>query len=253
LHGCPRQRQPTAQIRHGVALGHRNARDGAQVRPLLPGDPGCVVVLTSRDTLAGLVATEGVKQLDMDVLPQADAASLLRALIGDRAEGDHEAVAELARLCARLPLALRIATEHAASCPAAPLAELAADLAGSHLDGLAAGEDRADIRVVISWSFRQLPLEVARAFALLGLSPGEDLDVYAAAVLTGTSTEQARQVLGRLHRASLIQARGPGRYGMHDLLRAYAREQAAVSDSGGLCQQALLRLCDYYLAVTAAP
>jgi tetratricopeptide (TPR) repeat protein/transcriptional regulator with XRE-family HTH domain len=229
-----------------------NARDGEQVRPLLPGDPGCIAVVTSRDALAGLVATDGARRLDLDVLPLADALGLLRSLIGVRADDDPQSTAALAGLCARLPLALRIAAELAAARRAVPLRDLAAELQASRLDCLDAGEDRADVRAVFSWSGRHLPSGAAAAFALLGLHPGSDLDVYAAAALTGTGTGQANRVLDRLRRASLIQAGGAGRYGMHDLLRMYAREQATARDSGGDCQQALTRLFDYYLAAAAA-
>jgi DNA-binding SARP family transcriptional activator len=229
-----------------------NARDGEQVRPLLPGEAGCVVVVTSRDALAGLVATGGAQRLDLDVLSVTDAVTLLRSLIGARVDADVDAAVELAELCARLPLALRIAAELAAARPKAPLAELAAELAGSRLDLLDAGEDRADVRAVFSWSVRHLPGDVARAFAVIGLHPGDDLDVYAAAALAGLAPGLARRALGRLRRASLLQAAGPGRYGMHDLLRAYAREQAATGDTNGQCQQALTRLFDYYLAAAAA-
>jgi DNA-binding SARP family transcriptional activator len=229
-----------------------NARDGEHVRPLLPGDSGCAAVVTSRDALAGLVAADGARRLDLDVLPLADAVALLRSLIGPRADQEPAAMATLAGLCARLPLALRITAEQAAARPKVPLAGLVAELTASRLDCLDAGEDRADVRAVFSWSCRQLAEEVAGAFALAGLHPGDVLDGDAAAALTGTSTRQARRVLGRLHRASLLQAAGPGRYGMHDLLRAYAREQAAARDSGGQCQQALTRLFDYYLAAAAA-
>jgi tetratricopeptide (TPR) repeat protein/transcriptional regulator with XRE-family HTH domain len=225
-----------------------NARDGEQVRPLLPGDPRCVAVVTSRDTLAGLVATDGAQRLDLDVLPLADAVALLRSLIGPRADDDPKPTAELAVLCARLPLALRIAAELAAARRAVPLADLVAELKADPLDCLDAGEHRADVRVVFSWSYRRLPDDVAGAFALLGLHPGADLDLYAAASLTGTSTGQARRVLRRLHRASLVQAAGAGRYGMHDLLRIYAREQAAARDPDDWCREALSRLFGYYLS-----
>jgi tetratricopeptide (TPR) repeat protein/transcriptional regulator with XRE-family HTH domain len=229
-----------------------NARDAEQVRPLLPGDPGCVTLITSRDRLAGLIAVDGARRLDLDVLPLADAIELLRSLIGRCADEDPEAAAELAGLCARLPLALRIAAELAASPPAAPLRQLVAELAASQLDRLNVGEARADVRAVFSWSVRQLPGDVAEAFALLGLHPGEDMDGHAAAALTGTTPGQAGQVLGRLHRASLIQATSPGRYGMHDLLRAYAREQAAARDTDGDRQRSLSRLVEYYLAGAVA-
>jgi tetratricopeptide (TPR) repeat protein/transcriptional regulator with XRE-family HTH domain len=229
-----------------------NARDSEHVRPLLPGDPGCIALVTSRDTLVGLVATDGARRLDLDVLAQADAVALLRSLIGPRAEDEPEAAAELARLCARLPLALRIAAELTAARPAVPLAELVTELEADRLDQLDAGEERADVRAVLSWSVGQLPDDVARAFALLGLHPGTDLEVYAAAALTGTAVGRARKMLGRLHRASLVRATGPGRYGMHDLLRTYAREHAAARDTGGERDQAVTRLFDYYLAAAAA-
>ena len=175
-----------------------NARDGDQVRPLLPGDAGCLAVVTSRDALAGLVATDGARRLDLDVLPVADAVALLRSLIGDRPGADPEAAAALAGLCARLPLALRIAAEMAVARPSLPLADLAAELAADRLGFLDAGEDRAEVRAVFSWSLRQLPGEVARGFALLGLHPGQDVDVPAAAALTGTTVTQARKLLGLL-------------------------------------------------------
>jgi tetratricopeptide (TPR) repeat protein/transcriptional regulator with XRE-family HTH domain len=229
-----------------------NASSAEQVRPLLPGNPGCTVLVTSRDTLAGLVAADGGRRLDLGLLPPADAVALLRSLIGGRADDDPEAVTELAALCARLPLALRIAAELVIARRLAPLRELVAELSSGRLDCLDAGDDRADIRAVFSWSCRQLPDAVTRTFMLTGLHPGEDLDVHAVAALAGTTSGQARRVMGRLHRASMVQVSGPGRYAMHDLLRAYASEQAAASDTEGSCHQALTRLFDYYLATAAA-
>jgi tetratricopeptide (TPR) repeat protein/transcriptional regulator with XRE-family HTH domain len=229
-----------------------NARDAEQVRPLLPGDPSSIAVVTSRDMLAGLVAADGARRLDLDVLPPTDAVELLRSLIGPRAADEPDATVTLAGLCARLPLALRITAELAAARHTTPLAGLVTELEANRLDYLDVGDDRADVRAVFSWSYRQLPGDVAQAFALIGLHPGEDLEVYAAAALTGTRPGQARKVLGRLHRASLVQAAGSGRYGLHDLLRAYAREQAAARDTDGESRQALTRLFDYYLAAAAA-
>jgi DNA-binding SARP family transcriptional activator/tetratricopeptide (TPR) repeat protein len=229
-----------------------NARDGEQIRPLLPGAPDCLAIITSRDVLAGLVATDGAVRLELDLLPLADAVALLRSLIGRRVDDDPDAAADLARLCARLPLAIRIATELASARPATPLARLLAELRESRLDSLDAGEDRADFRAVFSWSLRQLPGEVVAAFALIGLHPGADLDAHAAAALTGLPVRLARRALTRLHRASLLQSAGNGWYGTHDLLRAYAREQAAARHPPGEREQALSRLFDYYLAAAAA-
>jgi hypothetical protein len=106
-----------------------NAATVEQVRPLLPGTPSALVVVTSRDALVGLVARHGARRLDLDLLPPEDAVALLRALIGGRVEAEPDAAAELAGQCARLPLALRIAAELAAARPASRLAELVGELA----------------------------------------------------------------------------------------------------------------------------
>lgn len=226
-----------------------NARDSEQVRLLLPGDPSCAAVITSRDALAGLCATDGARRLELDVLPLSDAVSLLRALIGPRAD-EPAVTAELASLCARLPLALRIAADLAVRSQTS-LEHLVADLQAHRLDWLDTGDDRANIRAVFSWSIRQLSASAAETFTLIGLHPGSDLDAYATAALAGIDAVQSRQTLNRLHRANLLQATGPGRYGMHDLLRAYARDLAASLDAG-FCEQADTRLLDYYLSAAAA-
>jgi DNA-binding SARP family transcriptional activator/tetratricopeptide (TPR) repeat protein len=254
----PDQLQDRARLYRSRLAGLRvlvlldNASGSEQVRPLLPGDPGCMAVVTSRDALAGLVAVDGARRLDLDVLPLPDAIALLTSLIGPRAGQDPGVVADLAGLCARLPLALRIAAELAAARPSVQLADLVAELAAGRLDGLDGGEDRADVRAVLSWSFRRLPGDVATAFTLIGLHPGADFDVYAAAALAGITAGPGARTLSRLHRASLVQAAGAGRYSMHDLLRAYAREQAATRDTGRHGRQALTRLFDYYLGTAAA-
>ena len=232
-----------------------NASAVEQVRLLLPGSPSSLVLVTSRDSLAGLVARHGARRLDLDRLPQQDAVTLLRALIGDRAESQPDATATLARRCARLPLALRIAAELAAASPAMTVAQLAGELADEQrrLDLLDAGGDPGSaIRGVFSWSYGHLPDEEARAFRLLGLSPGPDIDVRAAAALTGAPPGQASLVLELLARTHLIHRTRPGRYGLHDLLRAYAAGLAAAGDAEGARHAALTRLFDYYLAAAAA-
>jgi len=232
-----------------------NAREVGQVRPLLPGTPGCVVVITSRDSLAALVARDGAVRLDLDLLPLDDAAALLRDLIGGRASADPAATADLAAKCARLPLALRVAAELAAARPDVPLADLAGELADQQqrLDLLEAGGDpRTAIRAVFSWSCQHLDPDAARAFRLLGLHPGPDLDRCAAAALTGTTEQTAGRLLDRLTRAHLIHRAQPGRYGMHDLLRCYAAEQASLQATEAELRVALTRLFDYYLAAASA-
>jgi DNA-binding SARP family transcriptional activator len=231
-----------------------NARDVEQVRPLLPGAPGCMVVITSRDALAGLIARDGAERLDLDLLPLADAVGLLRSLIGSRADADPQAAAALAAQCARLPLALRIAAELAAARPAVPLAELVRELAGQQrrLDLLdAAGDGRTAVRAAFSWSYQNLSQPTARLFRLLGLHPGPEVTACAAASLARTSPAQARRLLDLLARAHLLTEQVPGRFGCHDLLRAYAIEHAATG-AGPARRAAQGRLLDYYLHTAAA-
>ena len=231
-----------------------NARDVGQVRPLLPGGPSCVTLVTSRDALSGLVARNGARRLELAPLPPAEAAGLLRALIGERADADPAATATLAAYCARLPLALRVAAERAVASPGVPLADVTSELADrrARLDLLdAAGDGLTAVRAVFSWSVRHLDDQAARAFRLLGLHPGADYDAYAVAALTGTTLGQARLMLHRLACAHLIQPAGTGRYGMHDLLRAYAADQAADQECDQERQAALHRLSDHYLATAA--
>src|ERR1022692_703242 len=210
-----------------------NGGQAEQVRPLLPGSPGGLTVVTSRDALAGLVARDGAVQLDLGPLPLGEAVGLLRALIGVRVDGDLAAADALAARCAGLPLALRVAAEFAVNRPAASLARLAGELGDQQrLDLLDAGADpRTGIRSVFSWSYQHLGTEAAGLFRKLGLPPGLDLGLHAAVALTATTAGQVRRVLDVLARGHLIAHAAPGRYAMHDLLRAYARELAGTEDS----------------------
>jgi tetratricopeptide (TPR) repeat protein/transcriptional regulator with XRE-family HTH domain len=230
-----------------------NARSAEQVRPLLPGSPGCMTLVTSRDALAGLVARDGAVRLDVDVLPTPEAVRLLRGLIGTRVDDEPDAAERLARQCGRLPLALRVAAELAASRPEVALADLTAELTGlqHRLDVLdTSGDERTTVRSVLSWSCKALSADAARLFRLTGLYPGPSFDRYAAAALTGTTLPEAAQRLNQLTRAHLIQPAAPGRYGLHDLVRSYARELAA-GDGAAEVRAAVGRLFDYYLHVAA--
>ena len=232
-----------------------NASGVEQVRPLLPGTPGCAVVVTSRDSLAGLVARDGAARLDLDVLPLPDAAELLRQLIGSRADADPAAVEELATQCCRLPLALRVVAELAAAHPASMLQDLLGELADQQrrLDLLDAGGDpRTAVRAVFSWSYQHLDADTARSFRLAGLHPCRDLEPYAVAALTGATLTQATRSLAALARAHLAERAAEGRYGMHDLLRTYARELAASTDGEQQEHAALTGLFNYYLAAACA-
>jgi tetratricopeptide (TPR) repeat protein/transcriptional regulator with XRE-family HTH domain len=239
----------TLMARRRMLVVLDNAGSVEQARPLLPGTARCLALVTSRDALAGLVARDGAERLDLDLLPLADAISLLRELIGARVDADPEAAAVLAAHCARLPLALRVAAELAAARPAVALARLAGELSDQRrLDLLDAGGDsHTAVRAVFSWSYQHLDPGAARGFRLAGLHPGPDFDHFAVAALTGMTAGQADGLLDVLARAYLLHATGPGRYGMHDLLRSYARELAVCHDGEGEGQAALTRLFDYYL------
>jgi DNA-binding SARP family transcriptional activator/tetratricopeptide (TPR) repeat protein len=225
-----------------------NAATEEQVRPLLPGTSTCVVVVTSRDSLSGLVALHGAHRLAVGQLPGADAVALLHRLVGTRVGTEPEAAVALTERCARLPLTVRLAADLAASRPSSPLAGLVDELRaeGRTLELLSGGDDqRAAVRSVFSWSLRQLSAEATRAFAVLGRHPAPTFDVYVLAALANWSLDQARTVLDTLFRAHLVQPAGD-RYGMHDLLNAYAAEHAGDEHA------ALDRMYGYYLATTAA-
>jgi DNA-binding SARP family transcriptional activator len=232
-----------------------NARTAEQVRPLLPGAATCAMVVTSRDSLAGLVARDGAARLDLDLLPLDDAVSLLRELIGARADADPPAAAELARQCSRLPLALRVAAELAAARPDVPLLDLIAELADEQrrLDVLDAdGDPRTAVGTVFSWSYQHLDPGLARAFRLTSLHPGPDFESQAVAALVATTLDLARRLLEALARAHLIHPTGPGRYGMHDLLRVYGRGLTEAEEGEKQAREALARLTDHYVHAAAS-
>lgn len=232
-----------------------NAAAVDQIRLLLPGTPGCLVVVTSRDSLAGLVARHGARRLDLDLLPLRDAVHLLGRLIGRRVTAEPAAAEALAEECARLPLALRVAAELAAARPAIPLSALVEELEDQQrrLDLLDAGLDpHTAVRAVFSWSYQNLANDPAATFRLLGLHPGQDFDPYAAAALGNGGLAEARQLLDRLARVHLIEEHQRGRYKMHDLLRAYASDLVTAADSAADRHAARTRLFDLYLAAAAS-
>ncbi|MGA6222810.1 tetratricopeptide repeat protein [Streptomyces umbrinus] len=171
-----------------------NALSEEQVRPLLPGSPACSVVVTSRDSLAGLVALHGARRIALGPLPPSHAVALLRTLVGARVDTEPGPAAALAEQCARLPLALRVAAELAVAHPSSRLADLAAELADQQrrLDLLDAGGDRrAAVEAVFSWSYERLPAPAARTFRLLSLHPGPEADAHAVAALIGETPGEA--------------------------------------------------------------
>jgi len=226
-----------------------NARDAAQVRPLLPGSPSCLALVTSRARLPGLAATEGARLVQLDVLTAPEASELLASRLGERASAEPEAVRQLTEACSRLPLALSIVAARAAARPYLPLAGLArelADVAGL-LDALDAGDPVASVRAVFSWSCRQLSEPAGRLFRVLGLHAGPDVSIPAAASLAGLEPAQAAAAVAELADGHLIAEHPPGRYAFHDLLRAYAADLAGAMDSEPDRRQAVHRVLDHYL------
>jgi tetratricopeptide (TPR) repeat protein len=231
-----------------------NARDEQQVRPLLPASPGTLVLVTSRSQLAGLGAAGGARLISLDVLSHAEAVQLLAARLGPaRAAAQPAAVGRIAALCACLPLALAVAAARAAARPTFPLAALAAELSDSarRLDTLDAGDPGSSVRAVFSWSVRQLTREAAWMFRLLGIHPGPDICIAAAASLADRGEPQTRRLLRELADAHLIAEHVPGRYIFHDLLRDYAAEQACDTDSDTNRREATGRVLDHYLHTAA--
>jgi DNA-binding SARP family transcriptional activator len=212
-----------------------NARDSDQVSPLLPGSPGCLVLVTSRSELPGLVAAEGARTLRLGVFSEAEALELLARRIGTaRVAAERDVARELTLLCASLPLALAITAARASARPGFPLATLARELrdANGRLDALATGEQTADIREAFSWSYRCLQPPAARMFRLLGRYPYPDITVAAAASLAATTPREARGLLRELTRCHLLAESSPGRYAFHGLLGAYAAELAVGMEDG---------------------
>jgi DNA-binding SARP family transcriptional activator/tetratricopeptide (TPR) repeat protein len=227
-----------------------NARDSSQVIPLLPGTPGCAVLITSRRQLTGLITGHGARTLSLDLLPEADARDLLASYVGSgRLTAEPEAVAGLLACCAGLPLAISVIAAQAAAHPGFPLAVLAGELrdAATRLTVLETGDQAASVRTVLACSYQALDPQAAVVLGLLALAPGPDISLTAAASLAMLPAGQARAILRDLETASLVQEHGPGRYRIHDLVRLYAAERASRDQPDDDRAAALRRLADFYL------
>jgi DNA-binding SARP family transcriptional activator/tetratricopeptide (TPR) repeat protein len=227
-----------------------NAADEDQVRPLLPGGDGCLVVVTSRRRLAGLCAREGAMLLTLDVLSQPEAVELLEKRLGVQVTAAAPDTAnQLATLCGRLPLALSIAAVRAAESRSMDLAALAGHLqdAQGRLDVLDAGERLTSVRAVLSWSYQGLSEPAARMFRLLGVHPGPDIGLAAAASLIGRPVVQTSRILAELVSAHVLTEHAPGRWVFNDLLRAYANDQARRDEYRAEQNAATQRVLDYYI------
>jgi DNA-binding SARP family transcriptional activator len=228
-----------------VLLVLDNARDSEQVRSLIPGSPGCVTLVTSRNRLSGLVAEAGARPMELGLLDGGEAYELLAGRLGkERLLAEPEAVERIIELCASLPLTLSVVAARAATRPAYALADLAEELGESRLDGFGGG--RGDLRATFSWSVRHLSEAAARLFRLIGLHPGPTLTILAAASLAGISRVRARRLLDELTDANLLTEVAPGRFVLHDLLREYAAD-LATSEPDSVRAEAELRMIDHYV------
>jgi tetratricopeptide (TPR) repeat protein len=227
-----------------------NARDTAQVRPLLPGAPTCLVVVTSRNQLTGLIAADGAHPITLDLLTNNEARQLLAQRLGaDRVAAEPAAVGEIITRCAHLPLALALVAARAALSPHAGLPLLAEQLRDAeHRWQMLTGDDpTTDVQAVFSWSYQALTPAAARLFRLIGLNPGPDLSAAAADSLAGLPANTIRPVLTELTQASLLFEYTPSRYTFHDLLRAYASDLAHRLDPDQHRHTATHRILDHYL------
>jgi tetratricopeptide (TPR) repeat protein len=255
------QRIPTdpdaqAALYRSLLVGRRvlivadNARDTAQIRPLLPGTPGCLVLVTSRNQLTGLIAAHAAHPLTLDLLTRDEAYDLLAHRLGtERVAAEPDAIDEIITACARLPLALALVAAHAALRPHTPLRTLADQLRDTRhrWDTLTGDDPTTDIQAVFSWSYQTLTPPAARLFRLLGLHPGPDIGVPAAASLAALPVNEVRSLLAELARANLLTEHSPGRHTLHDLLRVYATQLAHTTDTDQERHTATHRTLDHYL------
>ncbi|TCO65892.1 helix-turn-helix domain-containing protein [Actinocrispum wychmicini] len=224
-----------------------NVRDSEHARPLLPGSSTCAVIITSRDRLDGLVAATGAHRRCLDLFTVATSKELLATRLGERSvAAEPHAAAELAKFAAGLPLALSVLASRINPAFRTPLQDLVDDLQTTRLDGLNGGDD-LDLRTVFSWSCQRLSAGGARLFRLLGVYPGPDIGMHAAAALTGTDLGRARRDIAELVRAHMLAEHRPGRFGCHDLLRVYATEQAQQDEPAAERRAAVSRVLDHFL------
>ncbi|WP_238419319.1 AfsR/SARP family transcriptional regulator [Streptomyces taklimakanensis] len=231
-----------------------NARDAAQVRPLLPGTEGCAALITSRTRMVDLA---GAHLVDLDVMSPEEAMTLFTRIVGsERVGAEREAAMDVVAACGFLPLAIRIAASRLAARRTWTVSVLARKLADERrrLDELQAGDQA--VKATFELGYGQLEPEQARAFRLLGLADGPDISVHAAAAMLDRPVEDAEDLLESLVDASLLESAAPGRYRYHDLVRLYARTCAerdepppgAARAEGQGCEAAMARLLDFYLA-----
>ncbi|MFE1299071.1 BTAD domain-containing putative transcriptional regulator [Streptomyces sp. NPDC058731] len=227
-----------------------NARDAAQVRPLLPGTEGCAALVTSRVRMLDLA---GAHLVDLDVMAPDEALALFTKIVGEeRVAAEREAALDVVAACGFLPLAIRIAASRLAARRTWTVSVLAAKLADERrrLDELQAGD--LAVKATFELGYGQLEPAQARAFRLLGLADGPDFSLAAAAAMLDLAVEDTEDLLESLVDTSLLESAAPGRYRFHDLVRLYARACAERDEWPPTEREAALsRLLDFYLATAA--
>ncbi|MFI6089205.1 AfsR/SARP family transcriptional regulator [Streptomyces sp. NPDC051218] len=226
-----------------------NARDAAQVRPLLPGMEGCAALVTSRIRMVDLA---GAHLVDLDVMSPEEALLLFTRIVGEeRVQSERKAALDVVAACGFLPLAIRIAASRLAARRTWTVSTLAAKLADERrrLDELQAGD--LAVKATFELGYGQLEPAQARAFRLLGLADGPDLSLAAAAAVLDLPVEETEDLLESLVDTSLVESAAPGRYRYHDLVRLYARACAERELPPGERESATSRLLDFYLATAA--
>ncbi|WP_267717177.1 AfsR/SARP family transcriptional regulator [Streptomyces sp. CoH17] len=235
-----------------------NARDTEQVRPLLPGSAGCLVIVTSRNQLTGLITGEGAQPMTLNPMTPTEARSFLTRRIGAaRLAAEPQATDEIIMRCARLPLALAIVAARAATRSGFPLKDVVKELHDSQdsLDAFAGGDTATDLRAAFTSSYDTLSVPAIRLFHLLGLHRGPDISAPAAAALAGLPLRETRGLLAELTHAHLLTEHAAGLYSLHELLRTHAAERVVIEETAQERDRALERLAYWYLhsADTAQP
>ncbi|MFD5336852.1 AfsR/SARP family transcriptional regulator [Streptomyces hawaiiensis] len=252
----PDSLEERAALYRSVLAGRRalvlldNARDAAQVRPLLPGTDGCAALVTSRMRMVDLA---GAHLIDLDVMSPDEALALFTTIVGEeRVASERKAALDVVAACGFLPLAIRIAASRLAARRTWTVSVLAAKLADERrrLDELQAGD--LAVKATFELGYGQLEPAQARAFRLLGLADGPDISLAAAAAVLDLPVEDTEDLLESLVDTSLLESAAPGRYRFHDLVRLYARACAERDElPPGERWSALSRLLDFYLASAA--
>jgi DNA-binding SARP family transcriptional activator len=227
-----------------------NARDAEHLRPLLPGSPSCMMLVTSRSKLDGLMVTHGTRVLHLDVMDTDEAISLVEQLLGPkRIAAEPEAATELVTLCGRIPLTTRVVAAQAAIQPDLSVRELLSRLQSipEQLSRFETGEVATSIRAVMLGTYRHLDSLAAQLLRFLGLHRGSHCTLRAAASLMGVAVGTAQRALSELVRHHLVMTEGSGRYTMHDMIRAFAVERAHLDESETDRLAATSRLVDYCL------